>query len=282
MGRNIKWTEKKIQQMKDAGYGRGTGANYKPWISVDMVSSQGRSRRVWSAKTGRMHEFLSDVEYRLFLVLEWLTDVTDIREQYPLDRDFSQEIANQLGIRHPHYPTTYVPTVMTVDFLVTRVRNGTEYQEAFNAKRTEEAEDENSLVKLEIQRSAFEKLEIPHHLVFHTDIPVQKVTNIDWIRDSLVKDREEEPRPNFWESMTSRMTLALTNVKGLKTPLAEFCREFDAAHGAETGTGLRAARMLMSSRVLTVNLGSPTLAELPVMNFTLTGSLGKPRAVGGI
>ena len=76
------------------------------------------------------------------------------------------------------------------------------------------------------------------------------------------------------------MTQALTKVKGVKATLAEFCRQFDATHGAEPGTGLRAARMLMSERVLVVNLGSPMLAELPVMNFTLTGSRGKLRAMG--
>lgn len=281
MGRSIKWTEKKILQMERDGYGRGSGSDYKPWLEVDMVSSLGRSRRVWSAKTGRTHHLLSDVEYRLFLALEWQMDVTDIREQFPLDRDFTQEVANQLGIRHPHYPTTHVPTVMTVDFLVTRLSQGNEYQEAFNAKRTDEAEDENALVKLEIQRSALEKLDISHHLVFHSDIPEQKIKNIDWIRDSLVKEDEEETRPNFWESMTSRMTQALSKGNGVKTKLAEFCRQFDATHGVESGTGLRAARMLMSERVLLVNLGSPSLADLPVMHFMLTGSRGKLRAMGG-
>ena len=33
------------------------------------MSSNGRSRRVWSNKTGRVHHLLSDVEYNLFLAL---------------------------------------------------------------------------------------------------------------------------------------------------------------------------------------------------------------------
>ena len=281
---HIKWTEKKIQCMEADGYGNGRGASYKPWIEVGMVSSLGRSRRVWSAKTDRTHHLLSDVEYRLFLALEWSTSITDIREQFPLDRDVTQDVARQLGIRHPHYPTTQVPTVMTVDFLVTRIRNGVECLEAFNAKRTEEAEDENSLVKLEIQRATLELIEIPHHLVFHTDIPIQKVKNIDWIRDSLVKAGESEPRPGFWGSMTSRMTQALTGIAGTssRTTLAQFCTSFDATHGVEPGTGLRVARMLMFERILSVNLSAPTLVQAPVTDLVLTGSFGKLRSVGAM
>ena len=282
-GGHLKWTEKKIQRMEADGHGQGVGAASKPWIEVNMVSSLGRSRRVWSPKTDRTHHLLSDVEYRLFLALEWPTAITDIREQFPLDRDVTQDVARQLGIRHPYYPATQVPTVMTVDFLVTRIRDGCECLEAFNAKRTEEAEDENSLAKLEIQRATLELIEIPHHLVFHSDIPAQKVKNIDWIRDSLVKAGESEPRPGFWGSMTSRMTQALTKAAGASSvvSLSHFCTGFDATHGAEPGTGLRVARMLMFERILSVNLSAPNLVEAPVTDFVLTGSFGKLRAVGG-
>lgn len=281
MGRVIKWTEKKISRMVTEGYGRGAGASYMPWIQVAMVSSLGRSRRVFSPKTGRVHHLLSDVEYRLFLALEWQRDITDIREQYPLDRALSQEIADGLHIRHPCYPTTFVKTVMTADFLVTRVRNGAECLESYNAKCTYEAQDMRSMDKLEIQRSYFAKLDIPHHLVFDTDIPLQKIKNIDWIRDSLVKDGEAVPHPDYWKSMTSRMTRALYEPTGPKVTLAAFCNQFDATHGAEQGTGLRAARMLMAERVLTVNLDASQLTELPLANFMVTGSQGNLRAVGG-
>ena len=277
----IKWTDKKIAEREKDGFGCGKGADYKPWLEVAMVSSHGRSRRVWSPKTGRVHHLLSDIEFLLFLVLEWVLSISDIREQYPLDRDVTQDVARQLGIRHPCYPGTNVPTVMTVDFLATRVRDGKEGLEAYNAKPTTEAEDENSLSKLEIQRATLELMEIPHHLVFDTDIPKQKVKNIDWIRDSLVKDGEQEPRDGHWASMMGRLTQALANADGRKGTLAEFCRRFDTAHGVEPGTGLRAARMLMFTRVLSVNLDAPTLAESPVAELRLTGSLGQLRAVGG-
>jgi hypothetical protein len=282
MARPIKWTEKKIQSLEAAGHGRGLGKDYVPWLSVTDVSSLGRSRRVFSHKTGRTHELLSDVEYRLFLVLEWLTDVVDIREQYPLNREMTLTIAQQLGLRHPYYPGTQVATVMTVDFFVTRMVAGTKSFMALNAKRDEEASDENSMLKLEIQREFFESNDVPHHAIFHSQIPRQKADNIDWIRSALVKPSEVEPRPGFFSGLTARMATELSQSSfDQATPLSEYCLTFDERHGLEQGIGLRVAQMLMHERVLRVDLSAPNLAAEPLSAFVMTAQRGKLRAVGG-
>lgn len=276
-----KWTEQKIIEMVTAGYGRGTGESYRPWIHVRDLSSTGISRRAPSAKTGRTIQLLSDVEYDLFLLLEWAQEFVDIREQYPLDRDFTLDVARTLGIKHPYYPGTHVPVVLTVDFLCTRMRDKHEEFVAFNAKRTEEAEDEESLRKLEVQRASLELLGIPHHLVFHTDLPAQKVRNIDWIRDSLVKEGESEPRPGYWASMSIRLSQMFSNARQ-DLSLSEFCASFDTAHGAVPGTGLRAARLLMYEKVLVPDLSSPTLEQAPLSSFLLAGRAGELRRAGGV
>jgi hypothetical protein len=282
MARPIKWTEKKIQSLEAAGHGRGIGKDYTPWLSVTDVSSLGRSRRVFSHKTGRTHELLSDVEYRLFLVLEWMSDVIDIREQYPLNREMTLTIAQQLGLRHPYYPGTQVATVMTVDFLVTRMVAGVKSLMALNAKRDEEASDEHSMLKLEIQREYFELSEVPHHAIFHSRIPRQKTDNIDWIRSALVKPGEIEPRPGFFSGLTARMAAELSqSPSDLATPLSQYCLTFDERHGLERGIGLRVAQMLMHERVLKVDLSSPDLAAEPLSAFVMTAQRGKLRAIGG-
>jgi hypothetical protein len=277
----IKWTEKKIENMVASGHGRGVGAEYIPWIHVRDFSSRGTSRRAPSHKTGRKHQLLSDVEFDLFLLLEWSRDFSDIREQYPLDRDLTQDVARTLGIKHPCYPSTHVPTVMTVDFLCTRATTGDHEFVAFNAKRKEEAEDEDSLVKLEIQRASLELLGIPHHLVYHSDLPAQKVRNIEKIRDSLVKDGEIEPRPGYWASMSTWMSQMLSSARSDLT-LVEFCAQFDSANSAPPGTGLRAARLLMFERVLIPDLSLPNLEDAPLKSFSFTGSSGQLRAMGGM
>ena len=277
----VKFTEARIRKMHKEGLGTGKGSGYKPWLAATDFSSSGRARRAPSAKTGRTHHLFSDVEYKLFLALEWSRDVVDIREQYPLDRDVTQVQAQKLGIRHPFYPNTKVPTVMTVDFLVTRLREGEEVFEAFDAKRTDEAEEPRSLLKLEITRTVCQLMGITHHLVYDTLIPANAVANIDWIRDALPKDGEKEPRPAYWSGLAARMATEL--IQGgydASHSLAAYCALFDARHGVEPGSGLRTARMLMAQRVIKVDLAAQELNSQPMASFLMTSRPGRLRAVG--
>ncbi|NMM75882.1 hypothetical protein B2J88_37270 [Rhodococcus sp. SRB_17] len=281
MGRKYAWTEKKIAEWQAQGYGEGRGEGYKPWLEIADFSSRGRSRRVWGLKTHRIHHLFSDVEYDIFLASEWSRSVIDIREQYPLDRELTQTIAQQLKIRHPHYPGTHVPTVMTVDFLLTVTKDGKETFMAVNGKRDEEAEDANSLEKLEIQRTYFEQLEYPHHLMYHSQLPSQKVKNLEWIRDAQLKDGESEPREGYFSALCARMSTELNTPTGVEMPLAAYCRSFDERHGLERGTGLRVARMLMQERALMFNLESADLSQATIGAFVMTSRSGQLRAVGG-
>jgi len=276
---NAKWSEDKIERLMKEGRGRGLKENYKPWIYVTSFSSRGNSRRIRSEKTGRVHHLLSEVEFELFLLLEWSQEFTDIREQYPLDRDATQSVAQSLGLRHPSYPGTSVPAVMTVDFLcTTRAGSNSEFV-AFNAKRTEEAEDTNSLLKLEIQRATLAQVGIEHHLVYHSDIPKQKVANLNWIRMSSLKDGEIEPCPGYFKELGQSMFAALRTTSKSQT-LINFCNEFDAVQGVDPGTGLRVARHLMQQRLLVPDLARPSLPETTLSHFTFA-SAGGLRATGG-
>lgn len=281
MGRQHKWSEKKIAAWQAQGYGQGSGPAYKPWLEVTDFSSQGRSRRVWGLKTHRVHHLFSDVEYDVLLVAEWSRSVTDIREQYPLDRQLSQTIAQELKIRHPHYPGTQVPAVMTADFFLTVNDKGAERFVVLNAKRDEEAEQESSLDKLEIQRSYFEMLGIEHHLIYHSQLPKQKVRNIDWIREAQLKQGEIEPRPGYYSALCSCMGRELHTPLDTRVSLAVYCQSFDERHGLAPGSGLRVARMLIQERALMVDLESKDITSQPIGSFLMTSRSGQLRAVAG-
>lgn len=64
------------------------------------MASHGRSHRIAGIKTGRVHHFLSDIERDAFYQFDWADTVTDIREQYPLDREYTRRIAADLEIKH--------------------------------------------------------------------------------------------------------------------------------------------------------------------------------------
>jgi hypothetical protein len=59
------------------------GKAYQPFIVIQDVPSLGRSSRPCGIKTGWQDDFLSYLERNYFMILEFLEDVVDIREQFP-------------------------------------------------------------------------------------------------------------------------------------------------------------------------------------------------------
>ena len=101
------------------------GKSYKPFILIQDVPSLGRSSRLRGIKTGRQHEFLSDLERNYFMILEFSDCVVDIREQFPLELKETLLIAEELGIKHPTHPVTKEPITMTSDFCITLKKGNT-------------------------------------------------------------------------------------------------------------------------------------------------------------
>lgn len=275
------WTEEKIERLLKQGRGSGIGKNYRPLLEITDLSSSGLSRRTFSTKTGRVHHLLSDVEWHFFLMLQWSTDIIDIREQYPLDREITRNVAVNLGISHPCYPGTNIPTLMTVDFLVTRIRSGIKIYEAYDIKRTEAAEDIRTIDKLEISRETCELLETPHHLIYHSMLPHAKIRNLEWIAGGQYVEGEKEPYIGYIEEHCSRLLASMENASH-KSTLSDFCRQYDERCSLSIGSALRIARMLMHDRALIPNLESADLAAASMANFTVVTRRGQLRMVGGI
>ena len=106
------------QQQKWIKDGRGDGelSSYKPWLTVRDLSSLGRSHRVYGHKTKRTHHLLSDLELAIFLILEWNPLIQDIREQFPLRIEQTEEIAHLTCIPHPAFRG--IKQIMSTDFYV--------------------------------------------------------------------------------------------------------------------------------------------------------------------
>lgn len=278
-----KWTEAKVASLIAKGVGAGSGPDYQPWIHVRDISSQGRKHLVPGTRFGRDVHLLSNIEYGLFLVLEWSDAVLDINEQFALDRDLTQDVARKLGVKHPYYPGTNVPTVMTSDFLVTLRRGGQTVVEAFNAKSDSDAEDIRQMEKLEIQRTALELMDVKHHLVFDSSLPQKKVRNLDLLERARVKPNEIEPNPGYFDEMARRLARHATHAV-TATPnqtLSQVCAEFDNAHGAPEGTGLRAAYILAKRKELTFDLDSEHPAQQLIGGFTFKTDKQLKRVAGG-
>jgi len=272
------WTEERIARLYNEGRGEGTGASYRPFLEVSDLSSRGLSRQVLGKKTGRVHHLFSNVEYQFFLMLEWCPDVIDIQEQYPLPRDLTLAIAAQGRLSHPYYPSTKVATVMTIDMVVTRLSEGQTVYEAYDLKRTNEAEDYRSIEKLEITRAACKELNIPHRLVFHSMLPQQKIENIEWILAAQVQDQTDARDQDLQAEHTARLLQVLGQERKEKT-LRQCCDAYDVSFGLTPGSALRFARVLMYERALKPNLALADLANAPLREYQFLAQPGRLRAV---
>jgi hypothetical protein len=121
--RRYAFDEAKVQRYIAQGRGDGTGGKYVPWLKITDVPSLGRSHRLFSPKTQRIHHLLSDGEWKTFLKKEADPNVLDILEGFPLDRFRTYRVAVDLGLRHP-ITLSGTPYVLTVDFLVRQLING--------------------------------------------------------------------------------------------------------------------------------------------------------------
>ena len=94
----VRLVRHKIQRSRTVqGRGRGELNEYIPWLRVQDVPSRGGSHSILGRVAGRVHHLLSDLERNAFLIYDYAENVSDIREQFPLDRAMTSEIANELG-----------------------------------------------------------------------------------------------------------------------------------------------------------------------------------------
>ena len=184
-------TETQIIKRIKEGRGAGRLSNYKPWLYVNEVPSEGRSQRVFSHLTGRIHHVLSDLEFAVFLLLDHNSAVTDIREQFPLNRDDTLNISKEGQLWHPSQGGSNL--VMSSDFLVNSTSK-TQPKFAIQAKYSNALKDPRTVEKLEIERRYWQLKKIPWFLVTEKEIDKVVVTNIDWLYgvkgyfDELVTD----------------------------------------------------------------------------------------------
>jgi len=253
-------TNKQIEAKLKAGRGQGTGKTYQPFIKVHEIASRGRSHRVLSHKTSRLHHLLSDLELMVFLSLEWDTKVIDIREQYPLPQDKTIAIAAEAGITHHIIDKT--PQVVTTDFLVDY---GFEknHKVALSAKYSDDFEDPRTIEKLEIERRYWKSVNIEWFLI--TEKQVSKVVskNIDWIYSALNCEVDNE------ELINNHLLLNKYFNENPSKLVTEITKIIDLTYQLENGESLTWFRHLLAHRLFSFDISKP-LAKLTASEVIYT------------
>lgn len=97
--------------------GSGIGKDYKSYMTTSEFNSSGTTSVIKDWKTGRGVQCLSQGEAYWYYILRWDDENVDIREQYPLDSDDIEHVANSFCFKSP---IRNRDIVLTTDFLVTK------------------------------------------------------------------------------------------------------------------------------------------------------------------
>lgn len=225
--------------------GDGHGQAYAPWLTVQRVPTRGQANRIHGRASGREHHLLSDLEAQCLYALDWLDDVTDVREQYPLlPLEATLTIAAELGVSPPAHPRLGYPIVMTTDFLVTREGPFGAIHEAIAVKPSSALADERTLAKLEIERRYWAARSSRWNLVTERELPHALIHNLRWFAPVRALG-------DF--HMTAHEVSLLINdlyvrLDRATEPLTRVCRQADEHLGLRLGTSLTLARHALATK----------------------------------
>ncbi len=264
MGGPQKWTEEVIEERFRDGRGRGTRETYSPWIKMQEFSSRGNQTRVPGAKLNRTIHTFSYLERAMFLLTEFSDGFWDYNEQRPIERAVTLGFAKKLALKHPRYPRTGVPLVMTLDAVVTEVdADGELRTSAWDAKPARQLEKLRVREKLSLHKAYCAHIGIPHYIFTETSAPRNVVRNIDFIRMSLPKDGEVLTVPGLLTWHLDQFHEDLFKCR-TRPSVTHFCAQYDSANGLERGAGLRIFKNLVWQRRIEVDLSAQWLERQPI------------------
>lgn len=218
-----------LKRLQKEKRGQGHGIDYKPFLTVRDVPSNGRVHRRPAITHNRIVHLLSDLELAVFLCFDWSQSVTDIREQFPLNPESTIDIARRYGIKHPAYKG--VLQVMSSDFLLDLKINGQFFNQAVSVKYAQDLEDERTLEKQEIERLFWEGEGVDWFLFTEQDVPVTSVKNIRWLVPHMHNyDLEKGARIDTFERIAK--ALDGNSEENIALPLKELDDKLKEAPGS--------------------------------------------------
>jgi len=242
--------EKRLKQGRGSGFGR----EYIPWIFVHEVPSKGKSsiRKGW--KTGRDHHLLSTLETKYFFMLEWASEVKDIREQFPLlPLSETIEIANELNIVHPIDPKSKDFIVMTTDFVPTVTSSYQDHIVARAVKYEDDLRDPRTAEKLKIEKAYWKRRKVDWAIITETSIDPVLVANTEWIRKSLdLRGYLDCLNESIYELACEELTIQINQRRNM--PLRQITNYIDRLFCLRDGVAMALLQHLIAIRKIPVDM----------------------------
>lgn len=251
--RSSKWSERKIAERTSRGYGSGELADYKGWFTIRDFSSRGITTRFASLELQRTMLFLSNIELNAFLASAREDGFFDYWEQFRLDRAETQEIAKGLGIKHPVYFGSSRPVIMTLDGVASFVRDKKLVVKAIDCKPRFRLDDPRTAEKLAIHQEYATRRGWQYERFTEASVSHFAIQTLKWMRAAFQWEDDEDQVIGGFDVWAMRLYAQMKRDEGTprwKTQVRQYCYDFDAAHGVQTGCGLVCLRLLLLQKLV--------------------------------
>lgn len=163
---------------------------------------------------------------RYLYLLDWSDSVTDVREQFPLiEYDITQEIAKDMGVKHPTDAASGFPYVLTTDFLISIYSDGKTVEIARTFKPAKELESNRVIEKFEIERRYWLAKGVDWGIITEREIPRILAANINVIHSAYkLEATPEMDIPNLLSlarMLKDRLRTSNGSISGVTTKLDE-------------------------------------------------------------
>lgn len=268
------FTQKKYEKWLKEGRGQGSFEDYKPWLKIQDVPSEGLVTRLRGNKIRRQYEFFSNLEKEYYMLLEFSDKVIDIQEQFPLlYREETIAIADQLGIKHPSDPSTDENIVMTTDFLITIKENDKAKKLARTVKPFEKLDNRRIIEKFEIERLYWKQKDIDWGIVTEKEINKIIANNIEQIRSfDYLEDKIGFENLNK-EQISSLVNEFKYNLIGNNVVIRKITDSFDEKMYLMKGTSIAIFKHLVFTKQIKINLETKLSIDTPQDIFLSNNSL---------
>ena len=248
-----------VRRLKE-GRGMGHGKDYKPWLNIQDVPSTGQLNRITSHTVGREHQLMSELELKYLWVFDWLAQIIDIREQYPLlPQEDTINIAEALGIEHPRDPKTKDLIVVTTDFAITIDGPNGPKDRGIAVKMASDLQDRRVIEKLEIERLYWTAAGVSWCVATDRDLDPVFVENLKLLHNYRGLN-DSELSPNHIEDIAAELNTRVRRPMAL----SKIAMDIDRELGLKRGTSLGIAYHLMATRRWNVDMRTAINPSKPV------------------
>ncbi len=264
-------TEDRIAKRYKEGRGSGHLESYKPWITeADLPPKKGHKDRGVCSVSNRRSIALSAVESFVRNYYEWAPGVTDIREQFPLDREVTRSIAREMGIQHPRDRFSKIDVVMTTDLVIDySPPDGLPQLLPRSVKAISSFGNFNDAEHGEIERRYW--LAMGHRWSQVTDSPPFMTTHL---KQNLARMRpwrfrpEMEQHPGYFDSLCRLLITRISNYSGTER-LAGFALGIQEENSLPPGEVINTIYHLLYTKKLTADIVHTPILETFIYNIKI-------------